>query len=78
MKATKEKGLWIINFDDWEYSTSGGEEIPTLKYCWKYLTAWNYHKGFTKRCLELFRRFIKCSLKPSQLPSGKRKPTSSL
>ena len=41
----KEKSLWVIGFDDWEYNTSSGEKIPTWKYCWIFLKATHYHKS---------------------------------
>ena len=74
MEEKKEKGLWIIGFDDWEYSTSGGEKIPTLKYCWLYLTNTFYQSSLIYRLGELFKRLITNSLKPRQIssPSGKR------
>lgn len=69
----KDKGLWIIGFDDWEYSTTGGEKIPTYKYCWLYLTKNPYQSSLMYRLGELFRRLITNSLKPRQIfpSSGK-------
>lgn len=66
----KEKSLWVIGFDDWEYNTSSGEKIPTWKYCWIFLKATHYHKSLIYRLGELFRRLMTNSLKPRQIFSS--------
>lgn len=71
------KPLVIIDEEAWAYY-SDGATVSTWKYVKMFLFSKGHHKGFVKRCLEVARRCIKCSLKPSQLPLGNRNPIESM
>lgn len=63
----KYKPLVILDFDNWAYHSTDGVQVSTCHYCKLYLTTWDYHKGLLRRILELLRRSLTNSLKPSQV-----------